>query len=280
MDYEKAYKTALERAKKWYYAPNADKIPTYANRVIEEIFPELQESEDEKIKEILIDYFKTYKKQEECGIKTFFGIPTDNIIAWLEKQGEKKVPSVDFKAKDCYVSEVDGNIHNMTYDAADKVEPKNMEDETEIPFDANDSELTEVTYDIPKGFHAEIDDDKVVIKIGEKKPIMDVPTREVILAIWDLGNEWKELTNGRISEKYGTQLDYIQKHWLGKQGEKKATDKSEYVYILDYCSGRVIIAKHDLVEPISELFEQLGLKENQCNYMTSSNILSIEYINF
>ena len=43
--------------------------------------------------------------------------------------------------------------------------------------------------------------------------IYNVPSREVILAIWDLGNEWKELTNGSISTEYGTQLDYIQKHW-------------------------------------------------------------------
>lgn len=373
----------------------------------------------------------------------------NEYFSWTEKQGEKKVPSVDFKAKDCYVSKVDGNIHDMTYDAVDKVEPKNMEDETEIPFDANDSELTEVTYYIPKGFHAEIDDDKVVIKIGENKPIMNVPTREVILAIWDLGNEWKELTNGSISTKYGTTLDYIQKHWneseyylrekqdeqnknnsenycedcinrkgcincengnlketisldscekqdeqdfshnvddeirnelydfiyittfqpkdlkkkerfldwiekqgqkstwneederlrnsciehieeeleeigkdkfghseiisdlkescrerinwlkslkkdwLEKQGEQKLkeeikttaydtsdSDVIEYVYILDYSTGRVIVAKHDIKESIEDLFKKLGLKESQCHYMVSSDVLSIEYINF
>lgn len=34
----------------------------------------------------------------------------------------------------------------------------------EIPFGAFDSELQEVTYYIPKGFHAEIDGDKIVIK--------------------------------------------------------------------------------------------------------------------
>ena len=54
MDYEQLYKDALERAKKWYNAPNADKIPTYSNRVIEEIFPELKESEDERIRKALI----------------------------------------------------------------------------------------------------------------------------------------------------------------------------------------------------------------------------------
>ena len=47
---------------------------------------------------------------------------------------------------------------------------KKIDNEIEIPFCAKDSELHEVTYFIPKGFHAEIDDDKVVIKKGEQKP--------------------------------------------------------------------------------------------------------------
>ena len=51
---------------------------------------------------------------------------------------------------------------------AEKLELKKIEDEIEIPFGAKDSELQEVTYYIPDGFHAEIDDDKVVIKKGEK----------------------------------------------------------------------------------------------------------------
>ena len=45
---------------------------------------------------------------------------------------------------------------------------KKIEDEIEIPYGAKDSELQEDTYYIPKGFHAEIDGDKVVIKKGEK----------------------------------------------------------------------------------------------------------------
>jgi len=50
----------------------------------------------------------------------------------------------------------------------EKKELKKIEDEIEIPFGAKDSELQEAIYYIPKGFHAEIDDDKVVIKKGEK----------------------------------------------------------------------------------------------------------------
>ena len=71
-------------------------------------------------------------------------------------------------------------------------------------------------------------------KQGEQKAILNVPTRDVILSIWDLGNEWKELTNGCISTEYGTQLTYIQKHWheseyylKEKQGEQKPIDKVE-----------------------------------------------------
>lgn len=50
----------------------------------------------------------------------------------------------------------------------EKKKLKKIENEIEIPFGAKDSELQEATYFIPKGFHAEIDDDKVVIKKGEK----------------------------------------------------------------------------------------------------------------
>jgi hypothetical protein len=85
----KAYDEALEKMKSWARGEHPECF-TEAQKTAEFIFPELKESEDERIKKTLIDYFQTYKEQEECGIKTFFGIPTDNIIAWLEKQGEQK----------------------------------------------------------------------------------------------------------------------------------------------------------------------------------------------
>lgn len=59
MDYEKKYKEALERAKGLlegmdegdYFASNED---------IENIFPELKESEDEKIRREIIEYITLY----------------------------------------------------------------------------------------------------------------------------------------------------------------------------------------------------------------------------
>ena len=66
-------------------------------------------------------------------------------------------------------------MHGEGYEwDAEKKELKKIEDEliadVEIPFGAKDSELEEVFYSIPNGFHAEIEDDKVVIKKGEQKP--------------------------------------------------------------------------------------------------------------
>ena len=83
MDYKEKYEEALERAKKWYFAPNSNKIPTFANRVIKEIFPELKESEDERIRKQIKAFIKSRGSQITQS-------KTDAWLAWLEKQGEQK----------------------------------------------------------------------------------------------------------------------------------------------------------------------------------------------
>ena len=78
----KAYDKAIERAKKWYNAPNVDKIPTFGNRVIEEIFPELVESEDERIRKYLISFVE---------LNSGFNLSPEDaeqMLVWLEKQGK------------------------------------------------------------------------------------------------------------------------------------------------------------------------------------------------
>lgn len=86
-DYEKKYKEALGRA-------NA-KIETYNHlgnasvvKSICEIFPELKESEDERIRKGIIEYLEQSQFGEE-----HYQIDDDivrNYIAWLEKQDPKK----------------------------------------------------------------------------------------------------------------------------------------------------------------------------------------------
>ena len=86
MDYKEKYEKALCNAKKWLNAPNVDKIPTFANRVIEEIFPELKKSEDERIRKRL------YTLVHDMGsdiLQSYLLTKTDTL-AWLEKQGEPK----------------------------------------------------------------------------------------------------------------------------------------------------------------------------------------------
>ena len=89
-DYKKKYNDALERARDLMSNQNYSDLDKH---LIETIFPELKDDEEDEnthIKKVLIDYFQQYKEQEDCGIKTFYGIPTDDILAWLEKQNATK----------------------------------------------------------------------------------------------------------------------------------------------------------------------------------------------
>lgn len=72
MNYEEKYKKALENAK--------------AGKPIDEIFPELRESEDEKIRKFLIDYFEIIKSTLSDGV--WKGFQIEKILAYFEKQKE------------------------------------------------------------------------------------------------------------------------------------------------------------------------------------------------
>lgn len=90
MDYEKKYKEALSRAKELMSrcrcAHNSDyEAIIYRAEDIESIFPELKESEDEKIKEDLIQWINEFPDA------IWRGHYKKDIIAWLEKQGNKSV---------------------------------------------------------------------------------------------------------------------------------------------------------------------------------------------
>ena len=96
-------------------------IPEGMEAVIEgdKVVIRKKENEDERIRKALVEYFK-HVRYNGLDLKT---TNVDEVLDWLEKQGEQKVPVVDFKAKDWYVSKVDGKIHNIYY-SVDKVQPK------------------------------------------------------------------------------------------------------------------------------------------------------------
>ena len=100
MDYEKAYKKALERAKKNYDVAqdlcNGSQIGVECfKNTLTNIFPELTESEDERIRKRLIDLI--YKVYAFTNYITC--VEYENIIAWLEKQGDKSITLPKWKYK-------------------------------------------------------------------------------------------------------------------------------------------------------------------------------------
>lgn len=155
MDYEQKYKVALERAKQFSKHP----LQEDSANIVEYIFPELVESEDEKIRREILDVFKQLDEDTTiCGRNYDYA----KWIAWLEKQGET------YTKKDID----DAYIEGMAFAKSElekQVEQKPVID-IDIPFGAKDSELIEASYYIPEGFHAEIEGNNVVIKKGERKP--------------------------------------------------------------------------------------------------------------
>ena len=71
----KAYDEAIERAKKFY-----------GNGIIEVIFPELKESEDEKIKNAILNHLKKMLENSQDDV---CGVRVEDAIDWLEKQRDK-----------------------------------------------------------------------------------------------------------------------------------------------------------------------------------------------
>lgn len=74
----KSYDKAIERAKK-----------LYGNGIIEEIFPELKESKDKRIREAILNGLIDCRDAPDLGWSNFGGIHINDCIAWLENQGDK-----------------------------------------------------------------------------------------------------------------------------------------------------------------------------------------------
>ena len=87
-------------------------------------FPELRESEDEKIRKALIEYFN-----EQCDMSDWNGVYGYQVVAWLEKQGEHANFRNKIQIGDKVTRNEDGVLVNLSQlkrvaKPADKVEPK------------------------------------------------------------------------------------------------------------------------------------------------------------
>ena len=113
----------------------------------------------------------------------------------------------------------------------------------------------------------------------EQKPIMNIPSREVIFSIWDLGNDWKELTGGCISTEFGTQLEYIQKHWyeseyyLKEKQSKKETicDKCKKEHPSHFCQDITALGRcaleHNIANNGEQKFHEGDWIVDNCGYV-------------
>ena len=106
MDYEQKYKEALERAKG---VIEQNPLMEYLKKGIEYIFPELKESENERIRKGIIRNLEYLANRAEGFVKD----DLKEKIAWLEKQGEKPQGKSALEA-----------IKEEKVDNANKVEPK------------------------------------------------------------------------------------------------------------------------------------------------------------
>ena len=86
MDYKKSYNEALERAKAIYQDKYKPETAATIAEVLQNVFPELVESEDERMRKRLLNLFKgcPWDSIDDGMLKR------DDIINWLEKQGEQK----------------------------------------------------------------------------------------------------------------------------------------------------------------------------------------------
>lgn len=82
MDYEKKYKELLEKAKDFNFQGYIDEECLY------DMFPELRESEEERMKRIILALIAHCMDSEE--VLSQYGSSYDEVKAWLEKQKHTK----------------------------------------------------------------------------------------------------------------------------------------------------------------------------------------------
>ena len=111
----KRYDEAIRKAKITLGCCNSASIIT--KHTIYDVFPELEESEDEKIRKAIINKIKSLDEEEAKEGYSFYAddYTADDCIAWLEKQGEQNL--VDKVEPEFHVGEwvVFNNRHGSVY---------------------------------------------------------------------------------------------------------------------------------------------------------------------
>ena len=90
----KRYDEAIKKAESLY---KAAKPMSGCNVILETLFPELKESEDEKIRKILVEAVTQVLQDQYCSNR---GVSKEKVVAWLEKQGNNDTLDDEQKSAD------------------------------------------------------------------------------------------------------------------------------------------------------------------------------------
>ena len=128
MNYEKRYKEALDKLQEALAPKEGCDISGLTRRCIEDIFPELKEIEDERMRKAIIAYIKK-ANGEPNHILPSGPYSVLAMIFWLEKQGEKKPIEMKSPEESLGVSSKEYNeiVNECLYGEqkpTDKVEPR------------------------------------------------------------------------------------------------------------------------------------------------------------
>ena len=97
----KAYDEALELARKIHSGEGVDAAAGWST--LETIFPQLRESEDERIRKWLVDYFSSIK----ATVWIHRDITCEQILDWLEKQKPAEWSEEDADILNCCISSIE-----------------------------------------------------------------------------------------------------------------------------------------------------------------------------
>ena len=160
MNYEQKYKKALEKARQLCAYPTTK--PFISD--LQDLFPELNESEDKQIRKELIDYLKERKSCESYGQ---YVLRYDRWINLLEKQDE----SDETKAREFLINKgypIDTNdtfptyeeMYNIIRDGLEQQSEQNNDDKYEPKFKVGDwivfNGLTLYINEVVKGYYRTI----------------------------------------------------------------------------------------------------------------------------
>ena len=198
MDYEKAYKEALERAKNLLATSVA-----YDRFTIERIFPELKESEDERIRKELIFYLGDMPEDTELRN----GVTNRDVLAWLEKQ--ESVGEIVERCKNSWYNEgkIAGMAEGLTddekyqqgwHDALEKQGEKKATDKVEPTLEEKVNILADKIIDLRLIVKAlEI---QAIRQCSDKNRLDSLESKMIILDSYNINNRLDALESSVFEE--------------------------------------------------------------------------------